>query len=281
MKTKLLLLLISFVGALALTLNSCTKEPTASISSGDQLTASQAALAENMINDDVNFTNDTYVSAGTLKDKDAMEGPRHPFGPNANITITRKGDSAVKVIDFGPTNGLCNDGRIRRGKITITHFMRPMANDTSYVLTYENYGVNDNSVTGKTVVVYNGKNSEGQPSWTVTFTKTVTTKSGDVLTWTGTRTRLMTAGYNTPFDWTDDVFEITGNATFTNSKSGVTRTVTIVIPLVRKGSCNEFVSGSIKITRTNKSDMLIDFGNGVCDNIATLTIDGVITTIKI
>jgi hypothetical protein len=281
MKTRLFLFSIALAGAFALSLNSCTKEPATSLTSDDQLTATQTMFAENMINDDASYTDDSFVTAGTLKAGDANGGVKHPMGPNATTTFTHKGDSIVKVIDFGLLNGLCNDGRIRRGRITVTHFIRPTAHDTSYMVSYSDFGVNDNKIEGKTVVVYNGLNTLGQPSWTITFTKTITTKAGNVMNWTGTRTRTMTAGYATKTDWTDDVFELTGNAKFTNAKTGMTRTITITSPLVRKATCSDFGKGIIVITRTGKSDMTIDFGNGDCDNVATLLVDGVTTTIKI
>ncbi len=54
--------------------------------------------------------------------------------------------------------------------------------------------------------------------------------------------------------------------------------------MVRKhgeGCRKQFVSGTKKTIEADGTEVLIDFGDGECDNIATVTKDGVITTIEL
>ncbi len=56
----------------------------------------------------------------------------------------------VTTIDFGSTNCLCNDGKIRRGKIVMNHPSPSMARDSGAVFHHEfiDFYVNNNKVLG-------------------------------------------------------------------------------------------------------------------------------------
>jgi hypothetical protein len=56
--------------------------------------------------------------------------------------------------------------------------------------------------------------------------------------------------------------------------SGVklTKTITAANPLVFKVACHHIVSGMISVTTSNNKSWTLDYGNGECDNKATLTI---------
>jgi hypothetical protein len=79
-------------------------------------------------------------------------------------------------------------------------------------------------------------------------------------------------GSATPINLLDDVFTITGIRTVTNA-SGNTRTATTQTPLQKKTICNNIDSGILNVQGPNHV-AVIDFGNGICDNIATVSIDG-------
>ena len=95
---------------------------------------------------------------------------------------------------------------------------------------------------------------------------------GGTITWTSTRQREWIGGESSP-TWSDDVYLITGSASGTNAH-GNTFTAQITIPLRREIGCHHFVSGRFDLTPTGKATRTIDFGNGACDDQATVTING-------
>jgi hypothetical protein len=80
-----------------------------------------------------------------------------------------------------------------------------------------------------------------------------------------------TAGVSTP-GFLDDIFSVTGNASVTNML-GVTRTATILEALQKKYECHNIDKGTIRFQGPNHFAVL-DYGNGVCDRLATISIDG-------
>jgi hypothetical protein len=71
----------------------------------------------------------------------------------------------------------------------------------------------------------------------------------------------------------DDVYSVTGNHTVINP-AGKTRTVTILEALEKKTICHHVTKGKMKIQATTHFAIL-DYGDGTCDKVATVTIDGV------
>jgi hypothetical protein len=76
------------------------------------------------------------------------------------------------------------------------------------------------------------------------------------------------------------VFSVSGGSNGTKA-SGNTWTNVINTPLVHKRSCHQIVSGTMTVTPSNKPVRSIDFGNGTCDNQATVTINGNTYTIVV
>ena len=105
----------------------------------------------------------------------------------------------------------------------------------------------------------------------------VTTPNDIVIEREFTRTREWIAGDKTLNRW-DDVYSITGNASGKNFK-GESYTRTILIPLEWAASCRFIKSGSIESVVGDKTPVLLDYGDGECDNEATLTKDGETRTI--
>jgi hypothetical protein len=88
----------------------------------------------------------------------------------------------------------------------------------------------------------------------------------------GIRNIVQTEGNSTPRFLLDDIFSITGSSTVTNADSQ-SRTATIQTPLRKKVICRNVDTGTILFQGPNHS-LLLDYGNGTCDNVATVSIDG-------
>lgn len=175
------------------------------------------------------------------------------------------------IIDFG--NGSCtsSNGVVRKGKINIVLSDSVRKAGSTAVITFNNFYVN-------------GFKKEGTVTWT--NTSTITTRgwqrkaeNGKIIApdgryWlhSGTRDAVQIAGTTTPNTLLDDIFLITGNHTITNS-FGKTRNCYITEALQKKTVCENISSGKLKI-EGNNHNAVIDFGNGSCDKMATISIDG-------
>ena len=164
-----------------------------------------------------------------------------------------------------------NDGKERRGIIKAV-FDKPWHLVGSKVTMYlQNYFVKDTKDEIEyegTITVTRGVNS---------FTQTISngecwTSSWNIL-WNSTRT--ITTVLNDSTSIFDDVVYIKGSADGTD-RNGKKFSVSIddSNPLVRKMGCTYIVKGTQTLKLEGKKDRTIDYGDGTCDNKATLTIGG-------
>lgn len=116
------------------------------------------------------------------------------------------------------------------------------------------------------------------PVASMSIDMTVTFPNGNVYHREGNRVREMIEGFGTPMIWADNVFSISGS--WSTTFPAGTRTSTITTPLRVEADCPHIVSGVVDIVGTNNTATL-DYGNGDCDNQATLTVNGTTTTITL
>jgi hypothetical protein len=190
----------------------------------------------------------------------------------ATVTIT-PANSFPKtiVIDFGPTNCVSPNGVAHRGKVQIVLSDSLRRPGSTAVMTFDNYYVNDYK-------------REGTHTWTNTSTADIkswqrkvengkiTAPDGRFWLHTSIRTVTQVAGYNTPRILLDDEFTIRGTSSTTNP-ANVTRTATITEPLHKKYICRHIDQGRVRFEGPNHYAVL-DYGNGDCDRIATISVDG-------
>lgn len=260
-----------FAAALALAVTSCRKDKTADASAEDTGYATDYAHLER-----------SFDNAQDLADRAATD-PGFKFKTTSQCaTVTRDTVSNPRVltIDFGPSNCLCNDGKYRRGKIIVKYTGRYADSGSRRDFSFDQYFINDNQLTGTKTVINMGPNSAGQPYFNISVNGALVLANGNgTRSWTSTRTRTWTAGYNTPA-WSDNEYDISGNATLTRA-NGKTFNVVITTPLHRAVSCDWIQSGILEITPTGGAVRMLDFGNGSCDSTATLTINGRTRTIPL
>ena len=190
-------------------------------------------------------------------------------------TRTYTADTRTLIINFGPTNCLCPDGRYRRGIIKVVFTGSDLRRHSGATVTRENYFVNDNQHTATRIFtdLGNGSFTVDVPSASIIFAN-----NGGTHSWTAHRIFTRTAGFATP-QISDDEYSITGSALGTNRK-GVDYTATIMQPLIKRftvGCFRHFVSGTVSISNSRSNTLLLNYdpaGTGVCDNIASVTING-------
>lgn len=179
------------------------------------------------------------------------------------------GDTVILVIDFGSG---CTDtnGNARSGKIIIKRLGHYRDIGFLKIVELQNYHINGNRIEGVRIVQNMGLNENGHYFFSVTLRNgKITTAEGTVMTREYTRTREWVVGADTRNVW-DDEYLVIGYATGTNFR-GFTYSRVIVEPLHIKMACRFIVSGVIQITIGDKEPVIIDYGNGECDNKMTIT----------
>jgi hypothetical protein len=237
------------------------------------------SIADQFTDDAFNQMNDALESVGLVDGK-----------KNTNITgrittcaaVSVSGGSFPKTVtlDFG-ING-CTSGQnnvLRKGIITIVvsdTFRKP---GSTAVMTFNNYYVNGYKKEG--TITWLNTSAPGTRSWTRTYVNgVITAPDGRVWNHNSVRNISMVAGLSTPRDWSDDAYTITGTAQTVNP-NGVSRQSTIQTPLHKEVSCDYIDQGSI-FYQGNNHTLLLDFGNGTCDDQATVSVNnGTVRTITL
>lgn len=268
------------LGALALLsfavfLSSCQKDETNTPS--DTAIAEDDSFAEGIF-DNVSAMADEAYELGNSNSRESDSDKRIILGDCVTITLDTSVMPRVLTIDFGEENCLCLDRKYRRGKIIITFNGRYRQEGTVITHGFEDYYVNDHNVAGSKVVTNMGANDEGNVYFTIEVDGVITLANDlGTLSWTASKEREWIQGFDTGNRW-DDIYHITGTANGVRL-NGATWEREIMSPLRVELACRFIVSGTVEIRPQERPIRLLDYGNGDCDNVATVTINGEIYTI--
>ena len=274
MKTKKLLIAIAIIAVL-INLTSCKKESSVQVSSEEKETTFELstgqALADNITED----INEVFMEAAA--NKNLLSNNAQPVTTTnilscGSVAVTpASGFPKTIVIDFGSNGCSAQNGILRKGKINIVLSDYVRNTGSIATITFNDYYVN-------------GFKKEGTVTWANTSTINakgwqrkvengkITAPDGRYWLHSGIRDAVQIAGTNTPNTLLDDVFLITGNHTVTNS-IGKSRNCYITEALQKKTVCENIGTGKLRVEGTNHY-AVIDFGDGTCDRIATISIDG-------
>lgn len=240
-------------------------------------TSSDNSIVENAFDDVFKTVNETAEDEGSSKGTKV-----YSFGNCATVTVTPDWPDTTfpksVVVDFGTINCTGTDGRTRRGKIEYTISDRYRNPGSVITVNPVDFFVNDYKVEGQKSITNNGRNQSNNLSYTINVTGgKVTTPEQEVIIWESTRTREWIEGESTTYVTDgidgifDDVYSITGNASGTN-REGRSFTVTVTEALIVKLSCRWITEGKLEIVPDGLDTRTIDYGDGNCDNEATVTI---------
>lgn len=179
------------------------------------------------------------------------------------------------TIDFGDG---CEGwgGRIRKGKIIIHYTDRKYAPGSVWTVTFENFYINDIRVEGVRTCTNVTTSFEEDPSFNITL-------ENGKLTWPDDSYAEREANHTRT--WIRMGSPLRDEITLIGSANGITRrgvayTATIVNMIRYKRACWATrifipVEGTKLIKREGYPDMLIDYGDGSCDALITVTVDGI------
>lgn len=201
---------------------------------------------------------------------------KHRFFPFKNfpecavVTVGETGFPKEIVIDF---NNECSTwhGNSINGKITITVSDTIINEGATIKVVYENVKFGARAIEREALITNEGMNENG--NWVISMTSwmSVTYGNGHVSVREFSGEKEWISGFLTA-DIADDKFYKTGTGTATVD-GDIKFSRTITTPLYIDRACRFILSGVVEIAR-NGETMTIDYGDGSCDNIATVTKDG-------
>jgi hypothetical protein len=168
--------------------------------------------------------------------------------------------------------GTCNEhhGHIMKGKIIIDISDSLTVPGSVETITYQDFYIDSMKVDLNAEITNIGKNADG--NWVIRKEYDQTITRGDlVCVRQNKETQEWKSGFETR-DKSDNVYYLTGSGSVSINDTA-TYIKTITTPLLFDASCDYISSGVVELTK-NGSTAIIDYGDGTCDNKATVTIDG-------
>lgn len=185
------------------------------------------------------------------------------------------------VLDFG-TGCVAGDGHFRKGKIVHVYTNRLISPGAVVETAFDGFYFDSIKVEGSHRIQNTTTLTSG-PQYKINVNNGKLTKpNGNYTAWNSEKIRTQIEGVTTPMLPADDAFKLTGAARGSTRRdtSLVAWNATILEPLIRRNNCRWTVKGTVKIVRENTNTGerwagVINYGNGDCDNRATITINGV------
>lgn len=275
MKTRSFLFILTTLMVTAVLLSSCRRNRDSTLSSSNN------ALAESMFDDVYKQIDDAASQQDSLTEKTGDYTLVTSQCATVTLEHVNQGQAWPKrlTIDFGNTGCTGTDGRTRSGKIMceFTGFYR--VEGTVITTTLDNYHVNGNLVEGSHIVTNEGRNADNNIYFTIDVTGAQVTTPDGTISWSSTRTRTWVEGESTTW-WTDglagildDVYEIDGTAAGINIE-GNSFVAEVVEPLRVQIGCRWITQGVLDLTPQNLATRTVDYGDGNCDNNATVEVNG-------
>lgn len=285
MKTKFLFVasLVSFAFFM-----SCSSDETTSSEAVSKTVSTDDAIVNSEIDasvDDVSVIVEDQFAVQQSAASRTIEPVKSILPECATVTTVAGTETYTRTIDFGTVGCTMPNGNVLKGKIIISFSKNATTPSRTISYTLEGFYHNDKLIEGNKTITHEKKSTDlletPHPVTTHLIDVTVTFADGKIYTRKGTHVREMTEGFATLGNWEDNVFKATGNHV-TNFPNGAVFTTTIKTPLVFKSTCRKPfpVAGVVEINK-NGGISTLDYGTGECDNLATMTADGVSKVIEL
>ena len=262
--------------ALSMFILSCSKDDNSSPSS--DLSDAQVSTKIDMVTEDVaKIAEDQYalqVNQGAGKnDLETQDLPEC-----ATVTVQLTATTWTRTVVFD--NCTLPNGNVLDGTIIVSGSLNFDTPSHTISYSFVDFHHNNILIEGNRTIVRSLQSTATltavHPVANMTIDMTVTFPNGNVYQREGNRVREMIEGFSTPIIWMDNVFSISGS--WSTTFPAGTRTSTITTPLRVEANCPHIVSGVVTTVR-NDNTATLNYGNGDCDNQATLTVNGNTTTI--
>ena len=273
MKKGTILLLSLFIAAF---FTACDNQPDTINDSGDDLTIAELEVSALKSAESVDEEIDAARYASHMRGmfNPFFRVPHFRFGdhfpPCATVTVENEEFPKTIVIEYGD-DCVSRRGITKTGTITITVTDSLSHPGATYTVVYDDLVMGDKVKNMTATYTYEGPNENGND--VVSWTSVGTTQIGDTILVERevSHSKEWLSGYGTP-DISDDQFLLSGGGTITINGTNTFKEE-IIDPLYMDRACRFILSGTVEITK-NEETMLIDFGDGECDNVAVVTKDG-------
>lgn len=188
----------------------------------------------------------------------------------ATITKTITDSYKKVIIDYGEGCTNRNDNFLS-GKIILEFSFNLQDRSVIINSTFDNFYFNYKKIEGEVHKTRIKINENGNPQAITNKDLKITWEDGSYASVKGERKREWVEGFGNRI-WGDNVFLITGTWTITD-KDGLVRTAMILEPLRRESACRFIVSGIVEIQKGDDK-INLNYGDGECDDLAIVTIDG-------
>jgi len=184
------------------------------------------------------------------------------------------------VIDFG-AGCVGRDGHLRKGKIINVYTNRLTIPGATASTTFDGFYFDGIKVEGTHKITNVADVNALAKKWKVEVVDAkLTAPNGDFTEWDRTNTITQIENLS-PVSVRDIVMKVEGYGHGRTKRNGilVEWNAEIIEPLIKRFSCRWIVRGKIRIKRANLTAdsrwvAVLDYGAGLCDNKATLTVDG-------
>lgn len=269
--------LIFALSLVFLGLNACQKDETSETVDESSISQQETQTEETLAGIDILVDEALDINFSTLKSATMKNSVYLSDCPV--ITINKTASPQLISIDFGSActgkDGIVRSGKINATSISFTTF--PSVRNVSF----ENFYVDGKKIEGDIIKTIskdqenNIRTAQIQEDITIAFPE----NAGSAHRVANLTRQYVRNGLLNPFD---NQIVTWGTVEFTRL-SGVelTKTVTSQDPLIFKVACQHIVSGTVSFVTSNNRMWSLDFGNGECDNKATLTIGDKANEIRI
>lgn len=190
-----------------------------------------------------------------------------PAAPSGTITV-----------DFGTG---CTDlrGNTRSGKLIFIYNGRRFMQNSTVVITGQNYAINGVKLEGTRTITNLQGSSTGSPKLNAVLTDgKATFEDGKQATRESNITWQWVRGTNA----TEDRLLIDQTSTASGTtKGGRNYTVNLLEALEYKRFCGIAVSGIKRYVINGEKEITLDYGDGNCDNEVTVTVNGIVRNIRV
>ncbi|OQX97328.1 MAG: hypothetical protein B6I20_12860 [Bacteroidetes bacterium 4572_117] len=184
------------------------------------------------------------------------------------------------TLDFGTENCESFNGVLRRGVINVILTDHWRNEGSLRTITYQGFYVNDVQLEGIKTIENTGLNDAENMTWARKMTDgKLSYEDGTAATWQCERFSELVEGGDT-WLFADDIYMVTGGGNGVNQEN-LAFTTEITIPLEYIFGCRFPVSGELTINIEGSETIVIDYGNGECDNLASQTIGDEVTEIEL
>ena len=178
-------------------------------------------------------------------------------------------DQDTLIINFGEENYL-HLGHLKRGEI-ISIYNKFIYNSNSQITTtFNNFYINNNLIQGKMYLENNESNQNGFPEFSLTVdSMSMYTNNGSIDISNGNYIKQLVSGYNTQYQYLDNIYKLTGNAQGNSSNNNnfsleISNSLNMNLSCFESSSCI-ITEGTSRLIPDGYEERIINYGNNSCD----------------